>query len=430
MTKSLGFWRTWSLVVGTMIGSGIFTLPTVLAPYGSNSLLGWIAAGAGTLFIAVMLGALARRIPRIGGPYAYTRAAFGDLPAFLIAWGYWIGVWSAVAAVAVSFTGYLNVFIPSLAARPFAGAVASIAAIWLFTGVNVAGVRSAGAVQFITTLLKLVPLFVIAVAGFAVGDVTTVPSGNPGNQSFPLMMTGLVMLTMWAYIGVEAATIPADDVVDPQRTIPRALTTGTLTVTLVYIAATLGVMALIPTTDLAQSTSPFADAAARIFGNWGTKFVGIGVLVSLIGALNANILLTGQVLRATALDGMFPARLAVLNKNDAPATALAVSSLFATVLIMLNYTKGLIAAFELMILLSTLATLVPYTASALADLVLQKREATDGAALNWKSIFIAIGALSFSLFAIIGSGLEVIGYGLFLMLAGLPVYFWMTHKRG
>ena len=95
---------------------------------------------------------------------------------------------------------------------------------------------------------------------------------------------------------------------------------------------------------------------------------------------------------------------------------------------MLNYTKGLIAAFELMILLSTLATLVPYTASALADLVLQKREATDGAALNWKSIFIAIGALSFSLFAIIGSGLEVIGYGLFLMLAGLPVYFWMTHK--
>jgi APA family basic amino acid/polyamine antiporter len=424
MSKSLGFWRSWALVVGTMIGSGVFLLPAVLAPYGSYSLLGWVVAGTGTLFIALTLGSMARRVPKIGGPYAYTRAAFGDLPGFLIAWGYWISVWSGSAAIAVAFSGYMSVFIPALDAVPAAGAGGALVVIWLFTGVNIIGVRTVGIVQLVTTLLKLLPLFAVAAAGLVAGDATAIPATNPDEEPLPLLVAGVAMLTMWAFVGMEAATIPADDVVAPERTIPRALVAGTLTATGVYILATLGVMALVPTGDLAASSSPFADAAASVWGSWGVNLIGVGALVSIVGALNSNILLSGQMPRAAALDGLFLSRFARLNASGAPAFALVVSAGLASALIVMNYAKGLLAAFEFMIVLSTLTTLVPYAASALADLVFQRR--TDRGVTRWRSIAVAVLALLFSLFAIIGSGVEVVGYGLLLLAAGLPVYYGVT----
>jgi len=427
MKKSLGFWRSWALVVGTMIGSGVFLLPAVLAPYGSFSLLGWVVAGTGTLFIALTLGALARRLPKIGGPYAYTRAAFGDLPAFLIAWGYWISVWSGSAAIAVAFSGYLSVFIPALSHVPAAGAGAALAAIWLFTGINVAGVRTAGIVQLVTTLLKLLPLVAMAGAGLLVGDVASITATNPDQEPLPLLVAGVAMLTMWAYVGMEAATIPADDVVTPERTIPRALVAGTLTATAVYILATVGVMALLPADTLGASSSPFAEAAGAAFGSWGGPVIGIGALVSIVGALNANILLSGQMPRAAALDGLFLARFGRLHRNGTPAFALTVSAGLASALIVMNYSKGLVAAFELMILLSTLTTLVPYAASAAADLVLQVRDGQ--AAIRWPSMAVSVAALLFSIFALIGSGVAVVGYGTLLLAAGLPVYFWVTRSK-
>ncbi|MFT4606011.1 MAG: APA family basic amino acid/polyamine antiporter [Rhodothermales bacterium] len=428
MKRSLGFWRSWALVVGLMIGNGIFMLPAVLAPYGSLSLLGWIFAGGGTLLVALMLGSLARRIPKLGGPYAYTRAALGDLPGFLVAWGYWIAVWSATAAGAIAFVGYLGVFVPSVATDPVLGAIAALVVIWLMTGINVAGVKTVGIVQLITTLLKLLPLFLIAGTGLLLGDVSAVPAANPHDQSIPVLIASLVILTMWAYAGVECATIPADDVINPEKTIPRALVVGTLTVTGVYIIATYGVMALVPNAELAVSTSPFADAASVIFGPWGAGLVAIGAIVSITGSLNANILVGGMMSRAIALDKLFPSRFAALNSAGAPGFSLAISGLLSSALIVMNYSKGLVAAFEMLILLSTLTTLLPYAASAVAELVLQRRDAASGT-WNWTAVIIAGGALAFSVFAIVGSGLEVAALGLILLAAGLPIYFWVTRRE-
>lgn len=423
MQRCLGFWRSWALAVGIMIGNGIFLLPAVLAPYGSLSLLGWIFAGGGTLLIVLMLGSLAKRIPKLGGPYAYTREAFGDLPGFLVAWGYWISIWTASAAGAVAFTGYFSVFVPQVTSQPIMGGMAAILIIWLITGINIAGVKSAGIFQLITTLLKLLPLFLIAGGGLLLGDVTDIPASNPDNEPFPLLIAGMVMLTMWAFVGVEGVTIPADDVIEPQKTIPRALIAATITATVVYIFATYGVMALIPNKELALSTSPFADAALVIFGSWGASMVAIGAIVSITGSLNGNILVGGMIARAIAVDKLFPSQFAKRNNAGAPAFALIVSGLLSSALIVLNYSKGLMAAFELLILLSTLTTLLPYAASALSEIVLRKRESVAGSGYNWKAISIAIGALAFSLFAIIGSGLEVIAYGVILLLTGLPIYY-------
>ncbi len=412
-----------------MIGNGIFMLPAVLAPYGSLSLLGWFFAGGGTLFIALMLGSLAKRIPKLGGPYVYTRTALGDLPGFLVAWGLWIAVWSAVAAGAVAFVGYFAVFVPQVVTEPIAGAVAALAIIWLITGINVAGVKSAGIVQLVTTLLKLLPLFLIAGGGLMLGDVTAIPASNPNDEPFPLLIAGLIMLTMWAYVGVEGVTVPADDIIEPEKTIPRALIAGTLTATGVYIIAVYGVMALIPGAELAISTAPFADAASFLFGPLGKGLVAIGAIVSIVGSLNGNILVVGMMSRAIALDKLFPARFSKLNTAGAPAFALVISGLLSSVLIVMNYSKGLVAAFEMLILLSTLTTLLPYAASALSGLVLQKRDINSGKKKNWKTIGIAVGALGFSLFTIVGSGLEVALYGLILLAAGLPVYYGLNRKN-
>ena len=421
MKKSLGFWRCWALVVGSMIGNGVFMLPAVLAPYGSYSLLGWLFAGAGTLFIAFTLGGLARMLPKLGGPYAYTRAAFGENTGFLIGWGHWISYVTATGAGAVAFTGYLAFFVPAVAEQPLLSGLVAVAVIWLMTGLNLSGVQGAGIFQLVTTLLKLLPLFVVAAGGFALGDVASIPATNPDGASMPAMIATLVMITMWAYVGIENVTIPADDVIEPRKTIPRALVVGAITATVVYVVATMGVMALVPAEELAQSTFPFADAAVVLFGGWGAALIAGGAIVSIIGALNGNVLATAQLSRAIAVDKLFPSLFERLNPRGVPGAGLVASGLFATVLISMNYTRGLVGAFELLILVSTLTTLLPYACSSLAAIVLGRREENgDGPAL-----WVAVMALSFSLFAIAGSGVDVVIYGLGLLALGVPVLWWM-----
>jgi APA family basic amino acid/polyamine antiporter len=152
--RKVGIWIATALVVGNMVGSGVFLLPASLAPFGGISILGWLFTSAGALTVALLMSRLARLMPKVGGPYAYTRGGLGDLPGFLVAWGYWISIWSGNAAISVAFVGYLAVFFPTLAEVPAMGAGAALTAIWLLTGLNVWGVREAGIVQFWTTVLK------------------------------------------------------------------------------------------------------------------------------------------------------------------------------------------------------------------------------------------------------------------------------------
>ncbi len=428
MQRSFGFWRSWALVVGSMIGNGIFLLPAVLAPYGSLSVLGWVCSGFGTLLIAFMLGTLAKRNPRLGGPYAYTHMAFGDMPSFFIGWGHWISYCSATAVGGIALVAYLGFFIPQLVDTPALGAITALAIIWIVTALNITSIKSAGIFQLITTVLKLAPLFLIAGGGVLFGDVGSIPASNPHNESPVLLLSGLVILTMWAFVGVENVTIAADEVIEPEKTIPRVLLVGTVTVVAFYITATLGIMALIPQADLAQSSAPFADAAVVLFGGWGGSLVALGAIASIVGALNGNVLTSGMLPRAIAMNKLFPMRFANLNKAGSPAFSLVVAAAIASILIMMNYTKGLLAAFEMLIILSTLTTLLPYSASALSEFVLQKREVEAGESVNYKAVIIAMGALAFSVFAIVGSGLEVAAYGLALLAAGYPIYRLQKNK--
>ena len=428
-SRKIGLWIAVALVVGNMVGSGVFLLPASLAPFGGISLLGWLFTTAGAIMVALMLARLGRMMPEMGGPYAYTRRGIGDLAAFLVAWGYWVSIWSGNAAISVAFVGYTSVFFPALAENPVLGAGAALSAIWLLTGISAMGVREAGIVQLATTVLKLLPLIAIGTLGLLYLDPGHFRPFNPSGETTFNALTATAALTLWAFTGLESATIPADSVKDPGRTIPRATILGTLVAALLYILATVGVMGILPSSELATSSAPFADAGRSIWGPWAGDLIAVGAAISAFGALNGWILLQGQMPLAAAKDGLFPKAFGKISKRGTPVTGLVISSILVTGLMALNFTASLVEQFTFIILLATLSTLIPYVFSAVAELVIfvRERERFKGERLLGSSI-IAVLALLYSLWAISGTGKATVFWGFVLMLAGLPIYWWQARK--
>jgi APA family basic amino acid/polyamine antiporter len=214
--RQIGLGIATTLVLGNMIGSGVFLLPASLAPYGGYSLAGWLISAAGALLLAGVFFRLSKRAPRAGGPYAYSRDAFGDCVGFLVAWVYWIALVGGNATIAVAFASYMSAFVPALATRPLYGALTAMTAVWILVAVNIAGIRSAGGVQVATTVLKILPLLALAVFGFTRFDPhLLVPGPQAGSPLGAINIS--VAATLFAFVGVECATIPAGHVRDPEK---------------------------------------------------------------------------------------------------------------------------------------------------------------------------------------------------------------------
>jgi basic amino acid/polyamine antiporter, APA family len=426
LKRSMGVWMATALVIGNMVGSGIFLLPASLAAAaGPMSIVGWLFTGAGALLLAYVFARLGRAIPQTGGPYTYARRAFGDFIGFQTAWGYWIAAWAGNAAIAVAFVGYLAVFWPGVGTNNLLGALVGIGVIWLLTAVNVMGTRESGIVQMVTTILKFVPLAIIGMIGlFFIKSSNLTPFAPHGTFS---AISAAAPLTLWAFIGLESAAVAAGEVRDPEKNVPRATMYGTLATTVVYIVGTIAVMGVIPAGILANSTSPFADAAGVMFGGSWDKVIALVALISTFGALNGWILLQGRVPLAAAEDGLFPEQFArVHGKRNTPVFGLVASSVLVSGLMLMNYTKGLVSAFTFIILLATLTTLVPYAYSAAAQVQLYFSEPDLFERKRFiRDTVIASLAFAYSVWAITGSGKDIIAKGFILLLAGIPVYVGM-----
>ncbi len=414
-SKPLGFWGCWSLTVGVMIGSGIFLLPAVLAPYGGISFAGWLVTTCGSILLALTVGRLAARTSRSGGVYVYARDAFGDLAGFLIAWGYWSSYWIALPAMAIAFVGYLAVFAPALNDNPPLQAGAALGLIWTVALINMRGMREAGFVQLLMTILKLIPLALVMALAVVAGDVDNLPEAHPQGGSILGAVAATSLITMWAFSGLEAGAMPAGDVKNPERVIPRAVIIGTLTVAIVYIGSTFAVMLLAPADQLAASASPFADVAAGL-GAWGPGVIAIGAMIATAGAINGVMLVAGQTPMAVALDGLAPRWLARRGRDGSPTLSLLLSAGLGSVLLLANYAKALVDVFAFLIMMSTLTFLAPLLVSALAEFRYSWRSQTA-----WAGV--AAAAALYAVFAIIGSGLEVLAWGAVLVAVGIPVYF-------
>lgn len=421
--RALGLWMCTALVMGNMIGSGIFLLPSALAPYGGLSLIGWGITATGAFLLALIFARLSRMLPRAGGPYAYTRAGFGDFAAFWVAWGYWISILATNAAIAVAFVSYLTVFWAAPASNPVLAAGLALITLWLLTGVNALGVQHGGRVQVVSTVLKVIPLAAVALFGLLYFNPNHLIPSNISGQSDLSAVTATVALTLWAFLGLESATIPADHIKDPARTIPRATLIGTLATAVLYILGTVAVMGIVPPLSLAGSTAPFADAARTVWGPWAAYGIGLGAAIACFGALNGWILLQAQIPKAAAQDGLFPQVFNRTAANGIPLPGLLISSSLVTVLMLLNYTKGLVELFTFIILLATLTCLIPYVFSTMAYALLVWREPAqaDGRTV-WKETALAGVAFTYAVGAIAGAGQEIVYWGFLALVAGLPVY--------
>ena len=423
--RQIGLVTATALVLGNMIGSGVFLLPASLAPYGGYSLIGWLISGTGALLLAGVFYRLAKRAPRAGGPYAYSREAFGDCVGFLVAWSYWVSLVGGNAAIAVAFASYLSAIIPMIGATPLFGALAALAAIWVVTAVNIAGVRGAGMLQVVTTILKIAPLLALALFGFVHFNPHLLAPG-PHAGSPMNAISFCVAATLFAFIGVEAATIPAGHVRDPERTIPRATLLGTAIAAVVYIACTTAVMGVVPAAELAKSQAPFAEAGRLLWGGWAGLLIAGAAAISCFGALNGWVLIAGQFPQAVAKDGLFPSLFARESSLATPALGLLVAAVLASLVVLANYTHGMIAMFTFIVLLSTLGVVVAYLFCAMADVVLAHRA---GHAMPLRDLVLACAAFAFSMWAVIGAGEDAVYWNFVLLALGIPLYVWQTRTH-
>ena len=424
----IGFWTCTSLVIGNMIGSGVFLLPAALAVYGSISLLGWLFSTLGAFSLAILFSYLSKAMPSVGGPYAYTREGLGEFAAFLVAWGYWISAWCGNAAITVAFVSYLSVFFPILAINNMAAILTGLSAIWVLTWVNSRGVKAAGNVQLVTTILKLTPLVLIAIFGIFYVDWQHFTPFNRSNETTFSAITSTATLTLWAYLGMESATIPADNVENPEKNIPRATIFGTAIAAFVYIFGTIAVMGIIAPDILQNSSAPFADAAAKIWGETARQWIALGAIISTFGALNGWILLQGQVPLAMAKDKLFPTLFRKENSKGAPIFGIVISSILLSVLMSMNFSKSLVEQFKFMILLSTLTVLIPYLFSAASFFIILKKQNLILPKDRIVKLVVAFFAFAFSLWAVVGSGQEVVYWGFILLMLGVPVFIFMKYN--
>jgi basic amino acid/polyamine antiporter, APA family len=430
--RELGLWLATALVIGNMIGSGVFLLPASLASYGGISIVGWLFTAAGAFLLAYVFARMARGYPRTGGPYAYSRRAFGDFIGFQTAWGYWIAAWLGNAAIATAFVGYLAYFFGGLGGTSsgdyLVQALVAVAAIVVLTAVNVLGVRQGGLVQAAMTVLKLIPLIAIAFVAIFWFQTANWPEFNPtGDGSFGTV-GAVAALTLWAFIGLESATIPAESVRDPERNVPRATLIGLVATAVIYILGTVAVMGLLPMETLAASTAPFADAAAAAWGTWAGDAVAIGAIVSTFGCLNGWILLTGQMPFAAARDRLFPTPFARLNRWGAPGIGIVTSSALVVAFIFAFYNKGQIDRFNDYILLATTTTLIAYLYGAAARMQLLVSDRSTFPGRMSVEMGAALLAVGYALWTIFGAGYRYATWAVLLTFAGIPVYVWLKSQ--
>ncbi|WP_217352541.1 MULTISPECIES: amino acid permease [unclassified Ruegeria] len=425
VTRTLGPWTCTALVVGNIIGSGFFLAPAALAPFGAVAIIGWIVMSIGALCLGLVFARLSRVAPETGGPYAYTRLGFGDFAGFLVAWGYWIAVWVALPAIALGATDYLLYFVPGLSDLPGGGTTVALAMMIGVGLLNLRGAETVGVFQLVIVCIKMIPFLAVSFVGLFWVDWGHFTPINPTPHSFLLALAGTAPFIMFAFTGVESATVPAGDVKDPNRTIAFATVVGTLLAALVYTFGTLTVMGVMDADALAQSTAPFSDAASLIWGDWAGYVIAVAAVLSSVAALNGWTLLMAQVPLAAARHGLFPAWFSKLNKNGVPAKGIVISmALSVAILLFKSFaSSSLLGLYEYLIDLSIVTDMVSYLFCCCVEgLILISLGRRIGFLNPWTYLPVAGIAFVFSLLTIYGAGAEAAMWSFLLLLAGIPIF--------
>jgi APA family basic amino acid/polyamine antiporter len=425
--------------MGSIIGVGIFNLPTSLSSYGPISLVSMGLTTIGALALALLFSALSRRLPADGGPYAYSRVAYGNALGFANAWSYWITAWAGNAAIAVGWVLYVEVFINKNGST-LGSILLVLVGLWVPAAINLAGVKNMGAVQVVTTILKFAALVFMSTVGlFYISRANFTPWNVSGEGAITAIGGGMA-IALFSYLGVEVASVAAGKVRDPDRNIGRATILGTLATAVVYLLSLTVVFGIVPNVLLQQSSAPFSDAINIMFGGtgWG-KVMAVVVIISGIGALNGWTMICAEMPLAAANDGLFPEQFKRLSANGVPAFGIISSTVLASIAIVINYlgSSGE-TVFTTLVLMTGITAAIPYAFSALAQIKwrwIDHREVHTPRFV--RDLIVAVISLVFSVLFIwysrnTGNSFWVYWAPFFLaggaLLLGIPVYSAQRNK--
>ena len=434
-TTSAGFGLTTAtaLIIGSIIGVGIFNLPTSLSSYGPISLVSMGLTTIGALALAMLFAALSRRLPADGGPYAYARVAYGNRWGFANAWSYWITAWAGNAAIAVGWVLYVEQFVNTGHKKVFS-ILLVLVGLWVPALINLSGVKNMGLLQVVTTILKFFAVGFIAIVGlFYIKSANYHPFNVSGESTISAIGGGMA-IALFSYLGVECASVAAGKVRDPDRNVPRSTILGTLATAVVYMLSLTAIFGILSNSVLANSTAPFSDAVNTMFGGTaGGKIMSIFVIISGIGALIGWTMICAEMPLAAANDGLFPERFKQMNKAGVPAFGIIASTTLASIAMVINYLGSSGAnAFTTLVLMTGITAAIPYGFSALAQIKWRRADQNLAKTPRFlRDMIVAILALVFSILFIVysrntGHSFLVV-WAPFLLAAaafalGIPVY--------
>lgn len=416
--RPFGVWTAASLVVGLMIGVGIYSLPGQLADFGWTGVAAWVVAGAGTLACVMALTRLVAARP--GEPSLMTMcgAVLGERIGVAISWSYWVSTWCGNAVVATVMAQYGSGLFPRFHPTTIEIGLIGSLLLALNTAINLAGAREAGRMQVLLTGLKLLPLAAVLVM---LGQLVLTPASHfAGLPLAPLKIGGIgpaVTMAFFAMLGFECAGLVAERVQDPSRNVIRATLLGMTGTALVYLVVSTGIVMAMPRGELAASSAPLALFAGRMWGGWAAVAVALFAAISALGVMNAQTLLLGEVPLGLARARQLPEWIAPLNRHGVAALPLVVGNGLAILLLLGSATQLGAELLAFLLKLTTVVTIFLYIGTCLAALRM-------GVARGWG----IVGTL-FCLWVIYGAGLDAGGLGLLLTLAGLPLYWLAMRAR-
>ncbi len=422
--RTIGLISAISLVAGNLVGSGAFMLPSSLAIYGSISLLSWIFTSAGALILALIFAKFSMKFHATGGPHVFAGEAFGSHVSFFVAWGYWMLTWIGNAAIVVAMYGYLSDLsdgrLNSLELF-FIG----LCVLFLITLVNLRGIKEASFIQNLVTLLKLVPMVLVPIAAFFIFDPERLTHFVPTDKTALSAFNGAALLTLWSFVGIESATVPAEDVKDPHITIPKATIYGTLIAAVIYILGNLALLGAVDHHELAQSSAPFALAADKVFGGlfWGNA-VAAAAVVCCIGTLNGWMLVVGQIPFGAAKQGLFPKFFAHQSNRRVPIYGIIISAICMACILTMTFDPVLSKQFTFIAELATTTILLLFIVMLLAfGKLIQK-----GVFISHMDRILLILGIAYTSWTLYGAGLKMVALSAIIVISGAPMYIYMRKK--
>ena len=401
-----------ALVIGGMIGSGIFILPAQIAPFGWTGVVGWIVAIGGAMLLAWLIGQLTRAKPQTDGIVPLCAEALGPVPGLLIGWAYWVANCATNAVYALAATRYLALLFPVLGATTLNTVISALAILWAITALNSGGARGVGLFQQVTTVLKVLPLvaIILILGGFMLSGGHQFHTETQAPFA-PSQLTPALGVTFFAMLGFEGASVIAGLVRDPERNIARATLIGVSVTGLIYLIISTGIMLTLPPAALAQSGAPIALFIGQFIGTRAGLVIAVFGAISIIGALNCWVLVNAELPLGMARSGLLPRWLGVTNARNVPIRQLLLSSMTSTLLILTGLSRSTGGLLDFMALVTTASNLWLYAGACVAALMLRIARP------------FAIVGFAFSLWVIWGTGWSAISLSIALMLTALPLYW-------